>query len=340
MKSLVTGCAGFIGFHTAKRLLERGDSVVGVDLVNDYYDRRLKEARLAILEKRAAELDVPYKFFRANLADSAAVQECFAVGPFDRVIHLAAQAGVRYSLEHPEAYVESNLVGFTNILEACRHGKVAQLTYASTSSVYGANTKMPFSEHAGVDHPLQFYAATKRANELMAHAYSHLFRLPTTGLRFFTVYGPWGRPDMALFIFTRNILEDRPINLFNYGKHVRDFTYIDDIVDGIVRASDQVAGPDPGWDSANPDPATSNAPFRIFNIGASRPVELMAYVEALEQSLGKKAIKEFLPLQAGDVPVTISDISTTEAALGYRPATSIREGIAQFVKWYREYYSQ
>jgi UDP-glucuronate 4-epimerase len=268
------------------------------------------------------------------------VQECFADGSFDRVIHLAAQAGVRYSLEHPEAYVESNLVGFTNVLEACRHGKVAHLTYASTSSVYGANTKMPFSEHDGVDHPLQFYAATKRANELMAHAYSHLFRLPTTGLRFFTVYGPWGRPDMALFIFTKNILEGRPINLFNHGKHVRDFTYVSDIVDGILRASDAIACPDPEWNSADPDPATSNAPFRIFNIGANRPVELMAYVEALENALGKKAIKEFLPLQAGDVPVTISDISTTRDAVGYSPAISIDEGIAQFVKWYREYYSQ
>jgi UDP-glucuronate 4-epimerase len=340
MRVLVTGCAGFIGFHTAKRLLERGDAVVGFDVVNDYYDRRLKEARLAVLQQRGAELDAPYKFVRANLADSAAVQECFAAGPFDRMIHLAAQAGVRYSLEHPEAYVESNLVGFANVLEACRRHKVPHLTYASTSSVYGANTKLPFSEHDGVDHPLQFYAATKRANELMAHAYSHLFGLPSTGLRFFTVYGPWGRPDMALFIFTKSILEGRPINLFNYGRHVRDFTYIDDIVDGILRASDDIARPDPGWDSANPDPATSNAPFRIFNIGANRPVELMAYVEALEDALGKKAIKEFLPLQAGDVPVTISDISTTREAIGYSPAISIREGIGHFVKWYREYHSR
>ena len=340
MRVLVTGCAGFIGFHTAKRLLERGDAVVGFDVVNDYYDRSLKEARLAVLQRRGAELGKPYKFVRANLADSTAVQECFAADPFDRVIHLAAQAGVRYSLEHPEAYVESNLVAFANVLEACRRYKVPHLAYASTSSVYGANTKLPFSEHDGVDHPLQFYAATKRANELMAHAYSHLFRLPATGLRFFTVYGPWGRPDMALFIFTKNILEERPINLFNYGRHVRDFTYIDDIVEGVLRASDDIARPDPEWDSANPDPATSNAPFRIFNIGANRPVELMAYVEALEDALGKKAVKEFLPLQAGDVPVTISDISTTKAAIGYSPAVSIREGIGHFVKWYREYYSQ
>jgi UDP-glucuronate 4-epimerase len=340
MKVLVTGCAGFIGFHTAKRLLERGNAVVGFDSVNDYYDRRLKEARLAVLEKRAAELGVPYRFVRGNLADAKAVQECFDTGPLYRVINLAAQAGVRYSLEHPEVYVESNLVGFANVLEACRRHKVAHLTYASTSSVYGANTKLPFSEHDGVDHPLQFYAATKRANELMAHSYSHLFRIPTTGLRFFTVYGPWGRPDMALFIFTRNILGGKPINLFNFGKHIRDFTYIDDIVDGVLRSTDDVARPNPGWDSANPDPATSNAPFRIFNIGANRPVELMAYVEALEEALGKKAIKEFLPLQAGDVPVTVSDISTTRETIGYNPATSIREGIAQFVKWYREYYSE
>jgi UDP-glucuronate 4-epimerase len=340
MKVLVTGCAGFIGFHTAKRLIERGDAVVGFDVVNAYYDRQLKEARLTVLENRAASLKGDYSFVRANLADREAVQECFSRHKFDRVINLAAQAGVRYSLENPEAYVESNLVGFTNILEACRHNGIAHLTYASTSSVYGANTALPFSEHAGVDHPLQFYAATKRANELMAHAYSHLFRLPTTGLRFFTVYGPFGRPDMALFLFTRNILEGKPIDLFNHGNHVRDFTYIDDIVDGVVGASDDVARPDPKWDSARPDPATSNAPFRIFNIGASRPVQLMAYVEALEEALGKKAIKEYLPLQPGDVPVTVSDISTTRAAIGYSPATSIREGIAAFVAWYRDYYSQ
>ncbi len=340
MKVLVTGCAGFIGFHTAKRLLERGDAVVGIDVVNDYYDRTLKEARLAILDQRAAELNGSYKFLRSNLADSDALRECFAAGPFDRVIHLAAQAGVRYSIEHPEAYVESNLVGFANILEACRRHRAGHLTYASTSSVYGANTTLPFSEHVPADHPLQFYAATKRANELMAHAYSHLFRIPTTGLRFFTVYGPWGRPDMALFIFTKNILAGKPINLFNFGNHVRDFTYIDDIVDGVVRASDDVACPNPEWDSAKPDPATSNAPFRIFNIGASRPVELMAYVGALEQALGKKAIREFLPLQAGDVPATISDISTTKAAIGYNPAVSVGEGIVRFVNWYREYYSQ
>jgi UDP-glucuronate 4-epimerase len=306
MKILVTGCAGFIGFHTAKNLLERGEAVVGFDVVNDYYDRRLKEARLAVLGRQAAASGGDYSFVRANLADPQAVQHSFAANGFDRVIHLAAQAGVRYSLEHPEAYVESN----------------------------------PFSEHAGVDHPLQFYAATKRANELMAHAYSHLFRLPTTGLRFFTVYGPWGRPDMALFVFTKNILEGKPINLFNFGNHVRDFTYIDDIVDGIIRASDEIAQPNPHWDSTRPDPATSNAPFRIFNLGANRPVELMKYVEALEDALGKKAIKEFLPLQAGDVPATVSDISMIHAAIGYTPAVPVREGIRRFVEWYRDYYPQ
>lgn len=340
MKVLVTGCAGFIGFHTARQLLERGDEVVGVDAVNEYYDPRLKEARLAVLEKKASVSNARYGFIRANLADKVAIERCFAEHRFDRVIHLAAQAGVRYSLENPDAYVESNIVGFTNILEASRRNAVPHLTYASTSSVYGANTKMPFSEHAGVDHPLQFYAATKRANELMAHAYSHLFRLPTTGLRFFTVYGPWGRPDMALFLFTKNIIEGKPIKLFNNGNHVRDFTYIDDIVDGVIKASDDIARANPDWDSNYPDPATSNAPFRIFNIGANRPVELIAYVETLENILGKKAIKEFLPLQAGDVPATVSDVSAAAATIGYGPKTPIGEGIRHFVKWYREYYSQ
>jgi UDP-glucuronate 4-epimerase len=340
MNILVTGCAGFIGFHTAMRLLERGDVVVGFDIVNDYYDPSLKEARLAILQEKASASNAGYTFIRANLADKGEVQRCFSEYRFDRVIHLAAQAGVRYSLENPDAYVESNIVGFTNILEACRNKAVAQLTYASTSSVYGANTKMPFSEHAGVDHPLQFYAATKRANELMAHAYSHLFRLPTTGLRFFTVYGPWGRPDMALFLFTKNILEGKPIKLFNNGNHVRDFTYIDDIVDGVIKASDDIAHSNPYWDSGHPDPATSDAPFRIFNLGANRPVELIDYVETLEEILAKKAIKEFLPLQAGDVPVTISDVSLAAGAIGYKPVTSVSEGVRLFVEWYREYYSQ
>jgi UDP-glucuronate 4-epimerase len=339
VKILVTGCAGFIGFHTAMRLLERGDVVVGFDVVNDYYDPNLKEARLALLANKASASNAGYSFVRANLADKAAVERCFSQHRFDRVIHLAAQAGVRYSLENPDAYVEANIIAFTNILEACRRNAVPHLTYASTSSVYGANTKMPFSEHAGVDHPLQFYAATKRANELMAHAYSHLFSLPTTGLRFFTVYGPWGRPDMALFLFTKNIIEGKPIKLFNNGNHVRDFTYVDDIVDGVIKSSDDIARSNPDWDSNHPDPATSNAPFRIFNIGANRPVQLIAYVETLENILGKKAIKEFLPLQPGDVPMTISDISTAAAAIGYSPTTPISEGVRLFVKWYREYYT-
>ena len=340
MNILVTGCAGFIGFHTARRLLERGDMVVGFDVVNDYYDPKLKEARLSVLQKKASASNAGYNFVRANLADKSAVERCFAERRIDRVIHLAAQAGVRYSIENPHAYVESNIIGFTNIIEACRHHGVQHLTYASTSSVYGANTAMPFSEHAGVDHPLQFYAATKRANELMAHAYSHLFRLPTSGLRFFTAYGPWGRPDMALFLFTKNIIEGKPIKLFNNGNHVRDFTYVDDIVDGIIRTSDDIAQPNPDWDSHRPDPATSNTPFRIMNIGANRPVELITYVETLERVLGKKAIKEFLPLQPGDVPVATSDISTAVKTIGYNPATSVDVGIRLFVEWYREYYRQ
>jgi UDP-glucuronate 4-epimerase len=338
MKVLVTGNAGFIGFHVARRLLERGDAVVGFDAVNDYYDPALKEARLALLEETAARNGAPYAFVRRNLSERASVEACFADHRFDRVIHLAAQAGVRHSLVNPHAYVESNIVAFTNILEACRHAGVAHLTYASTSSVYGANTKMPFSEHQGVDHPLQFYAATKRANELMAHAYSHLFRLPTTGLRFFTVYGPWGRPDMALFLFTRNILEGRPIQLFNKGNHTRDFTFIDDIAEGVVRASDDIARPDPQWSSDAPDPATSNAPFRLFNIGNNRPVKLADYVAAVEKALGRKAERELLPLQPGDVPDTFADVSELERQVGYRPATPVEEGVAAFVAWYRRFY--
>lgn len=338
MRILVTGNAGFIGFHTAKRLLERGDSVVGIDIVNNYYDPGIKEARLAVLQEAATSARGDYIFHRANLADRAAVDACFANGPFDRVIHLAAQAGVRYSLGNPHAYVESNVIAFTNIIEACRYAGVQHLTYASTSSVYGANTNMPFSEHRGVDHPLQFYAATKRANELMAHSYSHLFRLPTTGLRFFTVYGPWGRPDMALFLFTKNILAGLPIKLFNNGEHIRDFTYVDDIVEGIIRASDDIAKPNPDWDSANPDPATSNAPFRLFNIGNSDPTHLTVYVEAIEEALGRKAIREFLPLQPGDVPNTYADVSALVDAVGYRPATPVRQGVANFVRWYRGYF--
>ena len=338
MKVLVTGSAGFVGFHTAKRLLERGDSVVGFDVVNDYYDPAIKEARLTVLAETAARTNAEYAVVRENLADRAAVEACFETHRFDRVIHLAAQAGVRYSLVNPHAYVESNLIAFTNVLEACRHAEVAHLTYASTSSVYGANTKMPFSEHDGVDHPLQFYAATKRANELMAHAYSHLYRMPTTGLRFFTVYGPWGRPDMALFMFTRNILAGEPIPVFNHGNHTRDFTYVDDIVEGVIRVSDQVAVPDPDWDAADPDPRSSNAPFRIFNIGNNAPVKLSAYIEAIEEAVGKTAIKDLLPLQPGDVPDTYADVSELEKAVDYRPATPVKEGVAAFVAWYRDYY--
>jgi len=334
MRVLVTGAAGFIGFHVAQRLLARGNSVVGFDVVNDYYDPAIKEARLGVLQGGNGD----FSFIRANLADRTAVERCFADHAFDRVIHLAAQAGVRYSLENPHAYVESNLVAFTNMLEACRHAAVPHLTYASTSSVYGANTTMPFSEHAGVDHPLQFYAATKRANELMAHSYSHLFRLPTTGLRFFTVYGPWGRPDMALFSFTKAILAGEPIKLFNHGKHIRDFTYVDDIAEGVIRASDQIAQPNPDWDSTNPDPATSNAPFRLFNIGNNDPTELTAYVDAIEDALGIKAIREFLPLQPGDVPNTFADVTTLQAATGFVPGTSVREGVLRFVEWYRAFY--
>ncbi|OSI69452.1 NAD-dependent epimerase [Bradyrhizobium canariense] len=338
MRVLVTGNAGFIGFHVAAHLLRRGDSVVGADVVNDYYSPEIKEARLAVLEQSAAQSTGEYRFHRVNLADPAAMEAVFSDGPFDRVIHLAAQAGVRYSLENPRAYVESNIIAFTNILEACRHSKVKHLTYASTSSVYGANTTMPFSEHQGVDHPLQFYAATKRANELMAHSYSHLFGLPTSGLRFFTVYGPWGRPDMALFLFTKNILAGLPIRLFNNGQHIRDFTYVDDIVEGIVRVSDDIARPDPDWNSDSPKPATSNAPFRILNIGNNSPVHLTEYVEAIEAALGKKAIKELLPLQPGDVPNTFADVSALMAAVNYCPSTKVRLGVARFVEWYRQYF--
>jgi UDP-glucuronate 4-epimerase len=339
VKILVTGAAGFIGYHVARRLIERGDSVVGFDVVNDYYDPALKEARLAHLHELGATQGADFRFIRADLADHGAVDTAFADHGFDRVIHLAAQAGVRYSLGNPRSYVASNLVGFTNILEACRHNAVGHLTYASTSSVYGANTKMPFSEHDGADHPLQFYAATKRANELMAHSYSHLFALPTTGLRFFTVYGPWGRPDMALFKFTRAILAGEPIDVFNHGNHTRDFTYIDDIAEGVIRASDAPAMPDPAFDPAAPDPAISSAPFRLFNIGNSAPVKLGEYIDALEEALGKKAIRNLLPLQPGDVPDTFSDTTELTAATGYRPSTSVREGIGKFVDWYRDHYA-
>lgn len=337
MRVLVTGNAGFIGFHTARRLLERGDDVVGFDSVNDYYDPGLKEARLGILEETARQVGSAYAFIRANLADQEAVAECFARHRFDRVIHLAAQAGVRYSIENPRAYVESNIVAFTNVLEACRDAKVAHLTYASTSSVYGANTAMPFREDQPADHPLQFYAATKRANELMAHSYSHLFGLPTTGLRFFTVYGPWGRPDMALFLFARAMLAGEPIKLFNGGNHVRDFTYVDDIVEGVVRVSDQPAKPDPLWSGNDPKPATSLAPWRIYNIGNADPVSLLDYVAALEDALGVRAKRELLPMQPGDLAATFASSAALESATGYHPRTTVRDGIQQFAEWYLAY---
>ncbi|MBX9925046.1 MAG: NAD-dependent epimerase [Hyphomicrobiaceae bacterium] len=341
MKVLVTGAAGFIGFHFAKALIARGDTVVGFDNVNAYYDPLLKDARLRELEARAAASPsgpAAFAFIRANLADRAAVDAAFARHSFDRVVNLAAQAGVRYSLENPHAYVESNLIGFTNLLEACRHAKVAHLTYASTSSVYGANTTMPFSERNGADHPIQFYAATKRANELMAHSYSHLFGLPTTGLRFFTVYGPWGRPDMALFLFTKNILAGEPIKVFNHGQHTRDFTYVEDIVEGVLRASDQIAAPDPSWTGAAPNPASSSAPYRIFNIGNNAPVSLLRYIEAIERAVGRKATMEMLPMQQGDVPSTFADIGALTAATGFTPQTSVEDGVDAFVRWYRAYY--
>ncbi len=339
MKVLVTGNAGFIGFHTVTKLLQRGDEVVGIDNVNDYYDTSLKESRLALLEKTVQETGSNYTFIRGNLADISMVNRCFQDHKFDRVIHLAAQAGVRYSLENPHSYVESNIVAFANVLEACRHAKAPHLTYASTSSVYGANTTMPFSEQHGVDHPLQFYAATKRANELMAHSYSHLFQLPTTGLRFFTVYGPWGRPDMALFKFTKNIIAGEPIPVFNHGKHSRDFTYVDDVVEGVLRASEQIAASDTTWSSDHPNPATSNAPFRVFNIGNNQPVQLIEYIEAIEAALGKTAIKELLPLQAGDVPDTFADSMALKAATGYKPQTTVKNGVKNFVDWYQSFYT-
>lgn len=337
MKVLVTGAAGFIGFHASRKLLARGDAVVGFDCVNDYYDPALKEARLRFLADEEKGQGA-WTFVRADLADRDALTRVFSEHRFDRVIHLGAQAGVRYSLSHPEAYVQSNIMGFTNILEACRRHGVAHLTYASTSSVYGATTKMPFSEHGGADHPIQFYAATKRANELMAHAYSHLFRLPTTGLRFFTVYGPWGRPDMAFFLFTKNILEGKPIKLFNHGHHSRDFTYVDDIVEGVVRASDRPAEPNPAWSGDAPDPASSSAPFRIYNIGNSKPVALLDYVAAIEKAAGRESVREYLPMQPGDAPDTWADVTDLERDTGYRPSVPVEEGVARFVAWYRSYY--
>jgi UDP-glucuronate 4-epimerase len=332
VKILVTGAAGFIGSHTALRLLAQGHEVVGLDNLNDYYDVTLKHARL----KRLAH--PRFRFEKLELADDAAIAALFAREKFARVVHLAAQAGVRYSLQDPHAYVRSNVTGTLNVLEGCRYNAVEHLVYASTSSVYGANTNMPFSVHRGVDHPLSLYAASKRANELMAHTYSALFKLPTTGLRFFTVYGPWGRPDMALFMFTRNILEGKPIDVFNHGHHRRDFTYVDDIAEGVVRACERIAQPNPDWDSNAPDPASSSAPFRIYNIGNNQPVQLMRYIELIEQCLGRKAQKNMLPLQLGDVPETFADIDDLVRDVGYRPATPVEEGVKRFVDWFCEYY--
>ncbi len=331
---LVTGAAGFIGFHVSKQLLARGENVVGLDNVNDYYDVTLKQARLAQLEKQAR-----FEFQKLDLSDREGMTRLFEEHAFETVIHLAAQAGVRYSLEHPHAYVDSNLTGFVNILEGCRHHGVKHLAYASSSSVYGANTKMPFSVHHNVDHPLSLYAATKKANELIAHSYSHLYGLPTTGLRFFTVYGPWGRPDMAMFIFTKAILAGKPIDVYNRGQMQRDFTYIDDIVEGVIRVADRVPQPNPDWSGDHPDPATSQAPYRIYNIGNNKPVELLYVIELLENCLGKKAEKNLLPMQPGDVLATYADIDALAEDVGFRPNTSIEEGIARFVDWYREYHN-
>lgn len=331
---LVTGTAGFIGFSLARYLLDRDIRVVGIDNVNDYYSVQLKEDRLALLQG-----DSRFENYRIDLSDQGAVNRVFETHRFDRVVHLAAQAGVRYSIDHPEVYVQSNLVGFFHMLEACRRHEVAHLTYASSSSVYGANTQMPFSIHQNVDHPLSFYAATKKANELMAHTYSHLYGLPTTGLRFFTVYGPWGRPDMALFLFTKAILEGKPIQVFNEGRMRRDFTYIDDIVEGVYRTSEQIASPNPDWQSDHPDPGTSRAPFRVYNIGNNQPVELNDFIAAIEQAVGRKAERQLMPMQPGDVPATFADIDDLEKDVGFRPKTPIEEGVNRFVAWYREYYS-
>jgi len=333
MRVLVTGAAGFIGSALSARLLARGDQVLGFDNLNDYYDPTLKQARLARLSPQPG-----FRFVKASLEDRAALESAFSAFKPQRVVNLAAQAGVRYSLENPHAYIDSNIVGFTNILEACRHGGVEHLVYASSSSVYGANRKLPFSVQDPVDHPVSLYAATKKANELMAHTYSHLFALPTTGLRFFTVYGPWGRPDMALFLFTRKILAGEPIEVFNHGKHTRDFTYVDDIVEGVMRTLDRVPGPDPQFNALKPNAASSSAPYRVYNIGNHQPVELSRYIEVIEECLGRKAEKILLPLQPGDVPDTCADVEELARDTGYAPATSVEQGVARFVDWYRDYY--
>jgi UDP-glucuronate 4-epimerase len=333
MKILVTGAAGFIGATLCERLLARGDEVIGLDSINDYYDVRLKEARLARLQGQQG-----FTFLKLALEDRVGLEQLFHEHKPQRVVNLAAQAGVRYSIENPMAYIDANIVGFTNILEGCRHHGVEHLVYASSSSVYGANTRMPFSVHHNVDHPVSLYAASKKANELMAHTYSHLFKIPTTGLRFFTVYGPWGRPDMALFMFTKAILAGKPIDVFNYGNHRRDFTYIDDIVEGVIRTLDHVAQPNPAWNGDQPDPGTSKAPYRLYNIGSNRPIELLRYIEVLEECLGKKAEKNLLPLQPGDVPDTYADVDALVEDVGYRPSTPIEVGVRNFVDWYRGFY--
>jgi len=337
---LVTGTAGFIGFHYALRLLRSGIDVVGFDSVNDYYSVSLKRDRLKLIEQAAAEPGSgTFHFVEADLADQTAVEKVFSAYQFDRVVHLAAQAGVRYSVTHPRTYIQSNLVGFTNILEGCRNAQVPHLTYASSSSVYGANQSIPFAVSDNVDHPLSLYAATKKANELMAHTYSHLYQLPTTGLRFFTVYGPWGRPDMALFLFTKAIIEGEPIDVFNHGQMMRDFTFIDDIVEGIYRTSQTIAAPNPAWSGMTPDPSTSRAPYRVYNIGNNQPVSLERFIEVIEAELGMKAVKNYLPMQPGDVAETYADIEALSQAVGFRPATSIETGVKAFIQWYRSYFA-
>ncbi|TAM45968.1 MAG: NAD-dependent epimerase [Gammaproteobacteria bacterium] len=333
MNILITGAAGFIGSALALRLLERGDAVYGIDNLNDYYDVSLKMARLDRCQPFAN-----FRFTKLDITDREGMAEYFRAHRFDTVMHLAAQAGVRYSIQNPYAYVDANLTGFAHVLEGCRQGKVGHLVFASSSSVYGANSKLPFSEHDNVDHPVSLYAATKKANELMAHSYAHLYGLACTGLRFFTVYGPWGRPDMALFKFTKGILEGKPIPVFNHGKMIRDFTYIDDIVEGVVQVIDRAPAADPHWSRSNPDPATSYAPYRLYNIGNHQPVELMRYVEVLEQCLGKKAVLDLLPMQDGDVPATYADIGDLARDTGFQPQTAVETGVAAFVEWYREYY--
>ena len=332
---LVTGSAGFIGFHLSKRLCEDGVSVVGIDNMTPYYDVRLKERRVAVLHPYDT-----FTFLRVDMADRDGMERLFADYDFDVVVNLAAQAGVRYSLQNPHAYVDSNIVGFVNLLECCRHGRIGHLVYASSSSVYGANTRMPFSTHHNVDHPVSLYAASKKANELMAHTYSHLYGLPCTGLRFFTVYGPWGRPDMALFLFTDAILNNRPIKVFNHGKMQRDFTYIDDIIEGVVRVMKTVPGPDPAWNGEKPDPATSYAPYRLYNIGNNNPVTLLDFIGAIEKALGKTAEKEYMDLQPGDVPATYADIDDLTGAVGFRPQTPLETGVRRFIEWYKSYYGK